>query len=45
MPMNPRILRPLIGTVGVIFNFLMTTISGQSVVTQSGEELRTIQDA
>jgi hypothetical protein len=41
MPMNPRLLRPLARIVAA----LLTTISGQSLTTQSGQPLRTIQDA
>ena len=42
--MNPRLMRPLARIVAAALG-LLTTISGQSITTQSGEPLRTIQDA
>ena len=42
MPMNPRLLRPLIGR---LLNFLFAALDGDVITDQTGDPLRTIQDA
>lgn len=44
MPMSHQLLRPL-ATVVAALQFLLLTLAGDQLVTQSGDFLRTIQDA
>ena len=40
--MNNRLLRPI---VSLVTAFLLRTLAGEDIVTQSGEKMRTIQNA
>ena len=42
MPMSPRLLRPVIG---LLMNFLLSALDGDVITDQTGDPLRTIQDA
>lgn len=46
MGMDNRLLRPLYDAVAVVFSFLFVTADGgEPLVTQAGEQFRTIQNA
>jgi hypothetical protein len=48
MPFDQRLLRPLVALMNVVpplLSFLLTALSGDTLTDQTGDPLRTIQDA
>lgn len=45
MPMNNRLLRPFGAAVAALLAYILTTIAGDTLTDQTGDPLRTIQDA
>lgn len=45
MPMNNRLLRPLLAVLSAIAGLLITDLSGDTITDAAGDPLRTIQDA
>jgi hypothetical protein len=45
MPMHNSLLRPVSSTFTAILQFILTTLAGEPLTDQTGDPLRTIQDA